>query len=106
MEIGTLNCRLEIQEMQGGVDPIGQPLPETWTTIHTVWGSIRHLSGLETIKAQASVSIVQASIRIRYLPGIDAGMRVKHQETIYDIQAVMPDATGRQYTDLVAQTVT
>lgn len=92
--------------MQGGFDPIGQPLPNEWTTIHTVWGSIRHLSGLETIKVNASVSIVQASIRIRYLPEMNAGTRIKYGDESYDIRAVMHDAIGRQYTDLIAQIVT
>jgi SPP1 family predicted phage head-tail adaptor len=62
-------------------------------------------SGLEAIKAGASVSVVQASIRVRYRAGITAGMRIVHNLQAYNITAVMPDVGGREYVDLVAEVV-
>lgn len=70
-----------------------------------VWASIRHLSGVESIKADATVSTVKASIRIRWRPGLNAGMRVVHGLRVYNVTAVMPDVGGREYVDLVAEVV-
>lgn len=83
-------------------DALGQPIPG-WTDVATVWGDIRMQSGLEAIKAGASVSTVQASIRVRYRAGITAGMRVLCNLQVYNIVAVMPDVGGREYVDLVCQ---
>lgn len=106
MQTGTLTERIVIQRKEGGFDPIGQPLPEDWVDWIEAWASIRHLSGLESIKASASTSTVKASIRLRYRPGITASMRIRHGDTLYEIEAVMP---GRhrynKYIDLICTTM-
>ena len=68
-----------------------------------MWASIKHLSGLQAIKADATASVVRASIRIRYRLGLDAGMRVLHVGAVYNISAVLPDAARREFTDLVCE---
>ncbi|MOA62674.1 Phage head-tail joining protein [compost metagenome] len=55
-----------------------------------------------TIKADAEVSIVRASIRIRRRTDVDAGMRVLLGAVVYDIEAVLPGPT-REYADLVCK---
>lgn len=105
MRAGQLNRRITIERKTGGVDAIGQPLPEGWEEVVTVWAHIKHLSGSETIKAGAEVSAVRASIRIRYRTGLDAGMRVLHGETVYQIKAVLPDEARRDHVDLVCEVV-
>lgn len=104
MQAGRLNRRVTLQSPSQSVDEIGQPIPG-WTDVATVWADIRMKSGLESIKAGASVSVVQASIRVRYRAGITAGMRVVHNLTAYEILAVQPDVGGREYVDLVAEVV-
>jgi len=104
MQAGRLNRRCTLQA-QTGVDELGQPLPDGWVDVATVWADIRMKSGLEAIKAGAVVSTVQASIRIRYRAGVNAGMRVVHNLTNYNITAVMPDVGGREYVDLVCEVV-
>ena len=104
MQAGRLNRRCQLQSPSQSVDELGQPIPG-WTDVATVWGDIRMKSGLESIKAGASVSTVQASIRIRYRAGINAGMRVVHNLQVYEILAVQPDVGGREYVDLVCQVV-
>lgn len=104
MRAGQLNRRIRIQSLTSTRDEIGQPINE-WQDVATVWANIRHLSGTETIKADAPTSTLRASIRIRYRAGIDAGMRVLHGETVYNIAAVMPDEEGRKFVDLVAEVV-
>ena len=104
MQAGRLNRRCLLQSPSQSVDAIGQPIPG-WTDVAMVWADIRMKSGLEAIKAGASVSVVQASIRIRYRAGINAGMRVVHNLQVYEILAVQPDVGGREYVDLVCQVV-
>ena len=104
MQAGRLNRRVTLQSPSQSVDEIGQPIPG-WTDVATVWADIRMKSGLESIKAGASVSVVQASIRIRYRAGVNAGMRVVHNLQAFNIVAVMPDVGGREYVDLVCEVV-
>lgn len=105
MQAGRLDSRVTIQAPGTTTDALGQPIPG-WTDVATVWADIRMKSGLEAIKAGAPVSTVQASIRIRYRAGVNAGMRVVHNLTAYNITAVMPDVGGREFVDLVAEVVT
>ena len=104
MQAGRLNRRCTLQAPGTTTDEIGQPIPG-WTDVATVWADIRLKSGLESIKAGAPVSTVQASIRIRYRAGVNAGMRVVHNLQVYEILAVQPDVGGREYVDLVCQVV-
>ena len=104
MQAGRLNRRCTLQQPGTTTDALGQPVPG-WTDVATVWADIRMKSGLEAIKAGASVSVVQASIRVRYRAGITAGMRVVHNLTAYNITAVQPDVGGREFVDLVCEVV-
>lgn len=104
MQAGRLNRRCLLQSASTATDEIGQPIPG-WDDVATVWADIRMKSGLEAIKAGAVVSTVQASIRIRYRAGVNAGMRLVHNLQAYEILAVQPDVGGREYVDLVAQVV-
>lgn len=104
MQAGRLSSRCTLQQPGTATDELGQPIPG-WTDVATVWADIRMKSGLEAIKAGASVSVVQASIRVRYRAGITADMRVVHNLTNYEIKAVMPDVGGREFVDLVCEVV-
>lgn len=104
MQAGRLNRRCVLQTPGTAQDELGQPIPG-WTDVATVWADIRMKSGLEAIKAGAPVSVVQASVRIRYRSGVNAGMRLVHNLQAYEILAVQPDVGGREYVDLVCQVV-
>ncbi len=104
MQAGRLNRRCTLQAPGTTQDELGQPIPG-WTDVATVWGDIRLKSGLESIKAGAPVSVVPASIRIRYRAGVNAGMRVVHNLVAYEIKAVMPDVSGRVFLDLACEVV-
>ena len=104
MQAGRLNRRCVLQTPGTAQDELGQPIPG-WTDVATVWGDVRLRSGLESVKAGAVVSTVQASVRIRYRTGINAGMRVLVDSVPYEVLAVQPDVGGREYVDLVCQVV-
>ena len=96
-----LNQRINIEQRNGSFDELGQPV-DSWSLVAAVWASIKHQSGLSAIKADADISTVKASIRIRYSAGIDAGMRVVHGSDIYDIRSVLVNKPER-YIDLVCE---
>lgn len=103
MRAGTLNRRITIEQLGSAEDSWGQHLPDVWVRVASVWASVRNLSGLSSIKAEAQTSTVRTSIRIRYRQDIEPGMRALLGSTIYKIEAVLPDESGRQYTDLVCE---
>lgn len=104
MQAGRLNRRCVLQTPGTATDEIGQPIPG-WTDVATVWADIRMRSGMESIKAGAPVSVVAASIRIRYRSDVNAGMRVVHNLVAYEIKAKLPDVSGREFLDLVCEVV-
>lgn len=102
MKAGQLRHRVTLQTLQVGQDAIGQPVA-TWVDTALLWGDVRYLSGLSTIKAGADASLSKVSIRLRYT-ACNAGQRVLHGGKVYAIQAVLPDAR-RVFVDLVCQVV-
>lgn len=105
MRAGDLNRKITIQKKGQGTDDWGTPLPNAWVDVCKPWASIKTLSGLGTIKADAQTSVVKTSIRIRYRTDVVAGMHALHGATVYDIKAVLPDDAGREFTDLVCEVV-
>lgn len=99
---GKLNCRVTIQCNKSSTGEFGEPVT-AWADVAQVWASIAHKSGLETIKSGADISIVQASIRIRYREDVTAAMRVVYRNAIYDIRAVLRDVTRHEYCDLICE---
>jgi SPP1 family predicted phage head-tail adaptor len=103
---GSFPHQIHIQRKTGGKDGWGTPQPEAWEniTLKPIWANVKYLSGSESIKADASVSVVRSSVRIRWRAGVTAGMRVVHGADTLDIEAVLP-GTGRQHVDLVCKRV-
>ena len=91
--------RVNIEQRSTSQDSAGQPV-ESWSLVAAVWADVKKLSGISAIKADADVSIVKSSIRIRYMAGINAGMRVIHGSDNYDISAVIENRAER-FIDLV-----
>ena len=102
MRAGKLNRRISVQQLAAGQDALGQPV-QTWSLVAELWAHILHSSGIETIKAGAEMSIVRASIRVRYTRQITAGMRVLADGYTYNVVAVLPDMEGKQFTDLTCE---
>ena len=100
MYAGQLKNKVTLQTLTETVDPIGQPI-NTWVDVATVWADIRYLSGLESIKSDADVSIAKVSIRVRYRADIKPSMRAVCDGVIYQIKAVLP--SGKVYIDLACE---
>lgn len=101
----TLRHRVTIKSRAAGKDAAGQPLT-TWADVATgIAADIRVLSGLETIRAGEQSTVSRASIRIRWRTGLDAGMRVHHGATVYQVTSVQPDMVRRDRIDLACEVV-
>ena len=88
MRAGTLDQRIVIERLEGGVDELGQPF-EDWATVATVWASVQPLVGREFIAAQAVQSEVTTRVVIRYMAGLTAADRVLHNGRVYEVTAVL-----------------
>lgn len=107
MNSGNLQFRVSLEQYQYiGQDPSTGEEIHGWNKLYDAWADIRHLSGLETIRSAVPTSMVKASIRLRHRPGIDASMRIRHGDTVYEIEAVLPGQHRyNKYIDLLCQTI-
>lgn len=98
----TLRHRITVLAPPEGSDGEANPITE-WSEMCKLWADIRIAGGLEQLRAGAITSKVQASIRIRPRAGLNAGMRIAHSGTTYEILAVPPAAASRLYMDLICE---
>jgi len=96
------NDRITIQQRAVGADTIGQPISE-WIDLGVFWADVRHLRGLETLRAGADVSVLRASVRMWYRSEVDAAMRLVHGETTYEIKSPPLRNADRRFMDLVCE---
>jgi SPP1 family predicted phage head-tail adaptor len=103
MDAGSLNSRVTLQSLPDTADAIGQP-SQTWVDVATVWGNVRYLNGVETVKAGALTSVTQVSIRIRPR-AVSTEMRVKVGTTNFQIRKVLRDEIGNDFIDLACEAI-
>ena len=94
MKSGSLDQRVTLERQAGGVDELGQPLPDEWAALGSCWASVLPLQGREFIAAQAAQSEVTTRVVIRYRPGITPADRVVHDGRIYNIVSVIDVRSG------------
>jgi SPP1 family predicted phage head-tail adaptor len=90
MFAGRLRYRLTFQKPVKILDESGEVIVDTWVSQFTVWGSIEPLSGREYLSASEFRAGITSSVRMRWREGIDTGMRIVCDGTVYDIVAVLP----------------
>jgi SPP1 family predicted phage head-tail adaptor len=86
---GQLRHRVTVRAPLTTQDALGQPTVGH-TDVCTVWAEVRYASGTEALKADAPVSSVRASIRVRRRADINAGHMAVHGTTVFNILAVQP----------------
>ncbi len=101
-DMAALNHRISLQRRAEGADALGQPVT-TWSELAQVWADIRHMTGLQAIKADAQLSTVRASVRVRTRNDLAAGLRVVHGATVYEVRAVLK--VNADLMDLVCEVV-
>ncbi|MCR8961147.1 phage head closure protein [Variovorax sp. S2] len=104
LEAGSLNRRVKLQRLVETQDDDTGAISKTWQEVATVWANVRYLNGVETLKADTTISAAKVSIRIRFRADVVAKWRVVYALTNFNILAVLPDAQGREYVDLACDT--
>lgn len=89
MEIGKLNRVVTIQAPATGQNSYGEP-NVGWTDFAIgVPASVIDVTGREFLAAAAVQNAAETKVTIRHIDGITSAMRVLHQGTAYNIQAVL-----------------
>lgn len=96
MQAGRLDQRVTIERATEGQDEWGQPMPETWAPIATVWAAVEPLNGREFFAASTTVAEVETRIRIRYRPGLSVTDRINHEGALHNIQTVINPRSGNR----------
>lgn len=87
---GELDKRLTFQVIdEDAKSPDGDPI-EGYKDSFTVWGSFIFLKGRKYFEAAAANSEVQGETEIRFRTDVNADMKIKYKNVIYDIISVIP----------------
>ena len=104
IQSGTLRFTGKLEKPTPGTDSKGLPLT-TYELFADVRFDIQDYRSTESLNAQQMGSQVTTYVVMRYIPGVDASMRLVHvtdssvsPPTIdyYDIQGIVKDPTGRR----------
>lgn len=98
---GKYRHRIHLLESVVRRDPLGGDTREWRTWKPDVPAEVVPLSGREFTAASAEHGQVTARMEIPYLPGVLNTMRVLFDEQVYEIRAVLPDATARRHLTLM-----
>ena len=90
---GRLNKRITIQHLVAGspaVNSLGEA-QTSWATFQTVWAGVEPLQGNEFWGSQQKQvkAEIKIRVRIRFLSGVTAGMRVLYGSRILNIESVI-----------------
>lgn len=100
MRAGSLRHRITIQQYTEHNGPFGGE--GEWSDYrNNVAAEVTFLSAKELVASGAEMSEVSARIKVRYDKNINAKMRIKFRDDIYEIEGVMPDnESGLQWLTL------
>ena len=101
MRAGQLRHRITIQQCTEQNGPFGGE--GEWSDYrNNVAAEVTFLSAKELVASGAEMSEVSARIKVRYDKNINAKMRIKFRDELYDIEGAMPDnQSGLQWLTLV-----
>lgn len=102
MTAGARRHHCALQSRVDVVDDIGQP-STSWLTVRMVYGNIKYLSGLSTIKSGADTSVTKCSIRVLH-GAFNAGQRLLYGNEVFEIDSVTPDGRRKEI-DLVCRVI-
>lgn len=93
MQSGKLDQRVTIEKYSYTTGPIGQVIV-TWTPLAEVWAAVEPLNGREFYAAAMTVAQVETRIRIRYRADLSVTDRIRHGDTLHDIQSIINPRSG------------
>lgn len=99
MDAGKLRHRIDIEQRADAQDPVTGEMVPAWSVFASaVPAAIEPVSVREFVAGQAVQSEVTTRIVVRYRPGLDPSMRIRHGSRIYNPQGFLADVdSGRDY---------
>lgn len=91
---GSFRHRITFQSYDpDAVNENGFPLPEEmrWADYKTVWAMIKTVQGREYYQAASTQNENTIRFVIRYLPGLNADMRITYKSRTFQIQSIIND---------------
>jgi SPP1 family predicted phage head-tail adaptor len=88
MFAGRLDRRVRLEQKTATRAADGSEIP-AWSLVAEVWAQVLPLRGQERYGAGAEQAERDARIRIRWRPGVSAGMRVVYEARSWDVQAIL-----------------
>ena len=86
MKARLLNKKITIQKLGEAVDDFGGIIEGGYQDFTTVWASINPVTGKEAFLSNTDFATVSHKIKIRYLAGIDASMRIFWNDRVFEIK--------------------
>lgn len=104
VDIGKLNRRIDVLEYQTDRDEYGGELYE-WVVVGRVWASIEPKTGSEFFDNQQIKTSQNVIITMRFYAGITVKHRVRYEDKLYEIVAVIDKGTRHEQTILQCKEV-
>ena len=96
MRAGNLRYFVEIQQNTQSQDSAGA-LVDSWVSFASVWAAVWPVSAKEHIAGNVEQMTVTHRVKIRFLPGVKANMRILFSSRVFDIVSIInPDERGEQ----------
>lgn len=99
-----MNDRITLLKRVLSRDAAGQPIDD-WPDVATIWANVRFETGAQALRANADISVVRVSIRIRRRADADHTFRVRHKGVEYDVKSALPDSDDSAFMFLVCEGV-
>lgn len=106
IQSGKLDKRITLQSCSVGKGVSGGMTKQWMDFAAGIPAAIRHLSGNErrASKAGGQVAIARTEVTMRWIPGVDASMRVVFEDAAYNIQHVSDVMARREMLILTCDT--
>lgn len=99
-----MNDRITLLKRAQGRNAANEPV-EDWPAVATVWANVKFETGAQVLRANADISIVRVSIRIRARADVNPTFRVQYKGAEYDVKSALPDSDDRAFMFLVCESV-
>ncbi len=104
MRAGELRHRVQLQTKTVTRNSFSEEV-RAWSTLATVWGRVKTLSGDESIVQSQETATLTHEILIRAYAGVSPVQRVLWQSRVFEIHSVVPDERNQQMTLFCSEVV-
>ena len=103
MRAGSLDKKITIQYIGSTRNDFGEIEQGNYQDFKAVWASINPVSGKESFLSNTNFSTVSHKIKIRYLSGLNASMRIVWKDRIFLIKYFMNFNEANKEIDILCE---